>query len=308
MAWLWTSWKEFLDYVQPALVNRRGLFNLAQRNTTFENDGHLTEAVREITEAQYSLSELGFKGRDYNVPPSEQSVSDEAKRVVIDLIHAGEELLLYHKRLATSDSAYGFLHQHDLLEHWERYIAAGNLSREIDQLVTDTSELLLGYHQLKDVDDRFLTCHSVLPPELEADFLLARNLFSVGFEEVGVLITGRGLEGVLRKIAQRRKVMIEVRGKVEPASEADVSDLIEVMFRIRWKATGTRLIEQETRALLHYLRTLRNAGAHPHHDGQQRLTNSREIASIVVETANRLWKDVTGTRARFYPTTIQKTW
>lgn len=122
--------------------------------------------------------------------------------------------MLYHKRLAKSDSAYGFLHQHDILEHWERYKTVGRISREIDQLVTDTNELLTGYYQIKESDERFLTYDLDLPPELEAEFRLVRNLFSVGFDEVGVLISGRGLEGVLRRVAQLRKIMIDTRGRV----------------------------------------------------------------------------------------------
>lgn len=58
--------------------------------------------------------------------------------------------------------------------------------------------------------------------ELEADFRLARNLFSIGFDEVGVLIAGRGLEGVLRKVAAMRKIELVVRGNATSVAEADL--------------------------------------------------------------------------------------
>src|SRR5215471_17825609 len=41
-----------------------------------------------------------------------------------------------------------------------------------------------------------------LPADLAADFRTARDLFSVGLDEVGGLIAGRGLKGVLRAITR----------------------------------------------------------------------------------------------------------
>src|SRR5258708_10474247 len=105
---------------------------------------------------------------------------------------------------------------------------------EIHQLMSDIHELLNGYQEFVQAEDRYLVGSLDLPPSLESDFRLARNLFSVGFDEVGLLIAGRGLEGVLRKIADVRKITLEVKGKMSPASEADVYDLIEAMSRLRW--------------------------------------------------------------------------
>ena len=141
----------------------------------------------------------------------------------------------------------------------------------------------------------------------ESDFRLARNLFSVGFDEVGLLMAGRGLEGVLRKIAVVRKISLEVKGKPVPASETDLSDLIQTMYQLHWKTERTRLISAETRALLHYLRALRNSGAHAV-DGTRSEVSLREKAVLIAETANRLWSEVANTKARLYPTVVQKTW
>lgn len=224
------------------------------------------------------------------------------------MVYAGEELLLYHKRLTKSDASYGFLHQHDILEHWERYEKTGRIAMEIHQLMKDVDELLDGYGSLIQADDRFIVDHLDLPASLESEFRLARNLFSVGFDDVGLHVAGRGLEGVLRRIADVRKISLDVKGKQSPASDADVYDLIEAMFRIRWKTRGTRLITPETKALLHYLRTLRNSSAHATRGMSTPIVNPRETAIVVAETANRLWHAVTTTRARLAPTTVQKTW
>ena len=308
MAWLWASWQEYLDAVQPVSVNGPGLLVGARRNSWFETEHRLYDACREVTAAANSLRALGFTGSDNDRPPSNPSILDEAIRHVFDLVNAGEMLLLHHKRLAKSWAAYGFPHQHVLIEHLERYQATGRIYNEIHQLIKDTDELMDGYNEFIRSDEDFLVRDLDLPPELEADFRLARNLFSVGFEDIGLLIAGRGLEGVLRKIAQARKILLQAKGKPLPASEAVFHDLIEVMFQLRWKTKGTRLISSETKALLHYLRSLRNSGAHAAIHGSRDTVSPRETTTVIAQTANHLWKETAQTRARLTPTTIQKTW
>lgn len=308
MAWLWSTWQEYVDYVHPVVVDSKGVFDLAKRRSWFENELRLGDALRKLTTALESLAELGFKGDNNNAPPDDSSILEQANRLAIDLVHAGEMLLLYHKRLATSRASYGFLHQNDLIDHWDRYSATKRIFKEIDQLVEDTQELLSGYHEMVQTDEEFLVHNMDLPDDLEADFRKARNLFSVGFDDIGVLIAGRGLEGVLCKVAKVRKIMIEVKGKLEPAADADLYDLIEAMFRVRWKTNGTRLITSETRALLHYLRILRNGNAHFNTHGQEATLSPHETAAVIAETANQLWKNITSTRSKLDSTTIQKTW
>lgn len=308
MAWLWSSWEEYVDRVVPTSVDHPGRLRQAQLESWFETEQHLFKAVNEIERNLRSLHDLGFTGDDSALPPNDSAILDEAARFVVDLIYAGEELLLYHKRLAKSDAAYGFLHSNHLSEHWERYSATGRISREINQLITDTRELLSGYEKIVQEDERFLVNDLDLPHELEADFRLARNLFSVGFDDVGVLIAGRALEGVLRRIAKERKIKLVIKGDNIPAAEADVYDLIETMYRIRWQASGAHLITVEIKALLHYLRALRNEGAHSGMNTRRATISPRETVTLVAETANQLWKEITSTRTRLVSTTVNKDW
>jgi hypothetical protein len=308
MAWLWTSWQEYVDAVHPAAFDSPGRLRGTQRDSWFEVDCHLWEAVHKLTAATQALSDLGFTGSDHDSPPDDTSVIEQAERLVLEAIYYGEELLLYHKRLAKSDAAYGFLHQNDMLKHWNRYQSAGRIPMEIHQLISDIRKLLNGYHEFVQAEDRFIVGGIDLPPSLESDFRLARNLFSVGFDEVGLLMAGRGLEGVLRKIADVRKISLDVRGKMSPASEADVYDLIEAMSRLRWKTSGTRFITPQIKALLHFLRSLRNSAAHASGHRRHAAISPRETATVIAETANRLWNEISRTRARLAPPTIQKTW
>jgi len=306
MVWLWNEWEEYVDAVQPVALVRPGRLRGAQRNTWFENGCHLWTAARKLEETACSLQKLGFTGSDEHRSPPDLDVTPEVHHLVLEAVHAGEELLLFNKRLAIADASYGFLHQKDILDHWERYSATGRISAEIHQLVKDIGELLSGYHGLVSTDYKFIISNLDLPDSLESEFRLARNLFSAGFDYVGLLISGRGLEGVLRQIAKVRKISLQLK-KVIPAHEADTHDLIEAMYHVKWEATGLRLISQETRALLHYMRTLRNGAAHPN-SGAKTFATTREAAVLISDTANRLWKQVSTSRARLEPKTVIKNW
>jgi hypothetical protein len=308
MAWLWSSWKEFVDRINPSCVTSQGSLGLTLYGSWFETEERLFQAVQEIRQALEGLYELGFTGKDDNQPPAGDEIEQKAHKLVIEIVQAGEELLLCHKRLAVSDAAYGFRHSHDILEHWERYSGTRRIPREVDQLVKDVLELLAGFQEMIEYDSRLLVNTLDLPKELEAEFRLARNLFSVGFDDVALLIAGRAFEGVLRSIAVQRRIVIVTKGSPTLGKEADFNDLIEALYRIRWRGDGSRLIGADTRALLHYLRTMRNEGAHGGSQLRKPLVSPRETAIVVAETANRLWKEIAQTRARIDTAKVDKTW
>jgi hypothetical protein len=307
MAWLWDSWEEYVEIVHPTAVDSPQRVHISQMDSWFETEHSLYKADRELEEKSHALSQLGFGGSDDAAPAYDQALVGQAYPLVMDAVYAGEELLLYHKRLAKSKAAYGFLHQHTLPDHWNRYAQTRRIVREISQFMSDVDELLRGFEAMAEAEDEFIVGSLDLPDTLDADFRLARNLFSVGFDQVGLLMAGRGLEGVLRRIADLRNISLEVKGKPMPASDTDLHDLIETMYQLHWKTKRTRLISAETKALLHYLRALRNSGAHPG-DGARSAVNLREKAVLVAETANRLWNEVSKTKARLHPAVVQKTW
>lgn len=308
MAWIWESWEEFEKHVQPVVMHRPGGIRGLQRQSWFNTDRDLFEAVRKIEESLTKLRELGFGGAGRQHLPAQPFLQD-AYSIVLEAVYAGEELLLLHKRLALSRYSYGFCHQKDIIEHWARYSQTERIVVEADQLVKDISVLVSGFNELVEEDERFIVDELNLPDALEADFRLARNLFSVGFDEAALLITGRGLEGVLRRIASLKRISIETKGKKIAASEADTYDLIETMYHLRWVRSGARLISPEDKVLLHFFRTVRNAGAHPISAGQQRFASSaRETAVTAARTAQSLWNEVYRSKARLNPTVVQKTW
>jgi hypothetical protein len=276
-------------------------------NTGLESTQLLLESVDKLREASQALRGLGFKGKNSAPPKCDAALVGSAREQVIHAVYAGETLLLYHKRLALSEASASFLHENDLLDHWERYATGSRIVHEIREFADAVTELLEGYERLAREDERLLLDDLDLPEPLEEDFRLSRNLFSLGFDEVGLFIAARGLEKVLRKIAHVRKINLTNGKKTGPASEADLHDLIETMSQVRWQVKGTQLITKETKTLLQYIRTVRNSGAHSGRQGAE-IENLRQTASIVARSAQRLWNSVVSSRAKLTPTTVQKNW
>jgi hypothetical protein len=302
MTWRWNSWEELQDAVDPPEIITEGLFRIAQNETRFAAVCKLHEAQNDLAETLRSIQRILLRSD----APTEADLA-EIELLVEEALAAGAMMFLYHKGITTSPAAYGFLHQTNLPEHWDRYVAANRILYEIERLVSDAEVLLDGYRSMDTSAHRFLGDLD-LPPELASDFREARCLFSVGFDDVGLLVAGRGLEGVLRSLAARQKLVLEIRGKPTPAREADFFDIIEVFWHTRWKRTGNRLITPETKALLHYLRTLRNGGAHASVGQDRHSVNPRQTGTVVAETATRLWHEVAKPRTRLETRTVPKTW
>jgi hypothetical protein len=306
MAWLWESWEEYVKSCNPAGI-RSGSFNLSCTSTGLESTQLLLSSVNELREASLALRTLGFKGQDSALPKFGAALVGSARDKVIQAVYAGETLLLYHKRLALSEASSSFLHENDLLDHWERYATGPRIVHEVWEFAEAVAELLEGYERLAREDERLLLDDLDLPDALEEDFRLARNLFSLGFDEVALFAASRGLEKVLRRIAHDKKIILINGKKTEPAGEANLHDLIETMSQVRWKVRGTHFLTKETKSLLEYVRTVRNSGAH---SGRQdaETKNLRHTASIISRSAQRLWNSSTSSRARLTPTVVQKNW
>ena len=279
MAWLWDSFEEFDDFVKPVLLQTRGESNLIQRDTSAENERRLFESVRDLSDALAALRKLGFEG-GFQLPAARPNDAAGIRGLVEKAVYSGERLLLLNKRLAMSEAASGFLSQHDILDHWQRYSEGKRILMEVNRLVEDAQRLVNGHHEIVRADECFLVSDLDLPEDLESDFRLARNLFSVGFEKVGVLIASRGLEGVLRRIAEEKRL----RTKPEPT----LHELTTALYQARWRGRDERLITRKTRSLLDYLRTIRNQSAHSGEDPQP-ILSPRDTALAIARTASRLW-------------------
>jgi len=307
MPQLWDSYEEFRNSVGPVLIDHDGPLRLAQSETLCEQQAKIRRALAELNDALTKLGDLGFT----EDPPQEHRERlDEAHGICLDLAYAGEDLLMYHRRLALSQAAYEFCHQKDIVEreNWDRYSATKRIFKEIARLVESVDQLVQGYRDIVDSDGKYLRIDSDLPDTVEADFRLARDLLSVDLDEVGLLIAGRGLEGVLLHIAKGRNVTIEEKGKTIPASEFDFFQVIEVFKRLTWRGKGHSIADKPAVALLHYLRSLRNAGAHPVAGPGHTKGTAREMTKVTVDMTVSLWKEATAKGAQLVSTKVKRDW
>jgi hypothetical protein len=305
MPWLWESWEEYVKRCHPAGI-RSGSFNLSYRSTGLESTRLLLESVDNLREASGALIDLGFRRQNTALPKLDAALVRSAREQVINAVYAGETLLLHHKRLALSELASSFLSENELLDHWERYATGPRIIHEIQEFARAVTELLEGYERLAREDELLLLDDLDLPQHLEEDFRLSRDLFSLGFDEVGLFVAARGLEKVLRRIAHGRKITLINGKKSEPASAATLHDLIETMAQVRWKVKGTPLLTKETKMLLEYVRTVRNSGAHAGSSDLE-TENLRHTASIIARSAQLIWKAASA-RSKLSPSIVQKTW
>lgn len=301
----WSSYEEFKKIVRPVEIYKPNQFKLAQTSSLFERQKMLFRAIAELETAINTLRQIGF-GKD---PPAENSAQiNKAREITRTIAYSGEMVLLCHKRLALSNWAYDFLHEKDLDEQWERYSRSTRIYSELVKLIHATEDLLKGFDELTSEGCNFIINEIDVPVPLINDFKIARDLFSVGLEEVGLLITGRGLEGVLREISRKRGIMIQKNTGTSPACDADFYDLIETFYRLKWKRDKSRFIDPQTKSLLHFLRMIRNSGAHPKYQNALKQKNSRELTKVVVQTANALWNNANRKGAGLVEKVIKKDW
>jgi len=307
MTWLWSSYEEFAKYVSPKDVRNSRFVEITQRDSRFGCIVILSEAFEEFRTALHNLKGLGFE--------SESAVGNReklsaAQKEVWDLARSGETLLSLHKRLATSHWADLFLSRKEISEEWERYQKSDWIFGEIRRFMKGCDDLCKGFFELSREDEEFLIHQLKLPKKLRSDFVVARDLFSVGMDEVGLLVVGRGVEAVLRETARLKRLVIVDHGKSKgkPAQEADFYDLIEVLYRTRFRKDGSRFLEKKDRHLLHFLRDIRNASAHPSEGSSNEERNAREVARLAAAMADKYWQKVTDRTVRIASRAIEKDW
>src|SRR5436189_5559691 len=162
MPQLWDSYEEFRYSVGPVLIDQDGPLRLAQSETLCEQQGKISRALAELDDARTKLSKLGFAD---DPPQGHRDHLDEAFSICLDAAYAGEDLLMYHRRLALSHSAYDFCHQKDIVEreNWDRYSATKRIFHEIAKLVESVDQLVQGYRDIVASDGEYLRIDRDLP-------------------------------------------------------------------------------------------------------------------------------------------------
>jgi hypothetical protein len=129
-SWRWDSDEEFRANTNPQFINPvrhvwnyERLYSFAQCGQEMYKDlAELRDANERLAQALEATSRRGDHSGVHNV--------------ALDVCHHGEKLLLFQKRLALSDSAYGFLQSKDAIEH---ELHAENKSRMSTAIVARTA-------------------------------------------------------------------------------------------------------------------------------------------------------------------------
>src|SRR6266480_2205285 len=249
----WASYDEYAEYVQAQYV-QKSLFRHRTSQSLLDQVTELQRSADMMSAAAQQLGKLGYDGERARPTDSDdaESAPPSARGICIDLCHHGEEVLMYAKGLAQSYEADDFLHEKDILEHWDRYDRSHRIHDELNELLAAAWTLYNGLQNAINSTEDFLLdqLDRDFPDLLKRDFILARDQFSVGLEEPGFLNAGRGLEGVLRAVARKKLLLIETRGVVRSAAEEDFFDLIECLSRARWRTDKSPIINPRIKSLL----------------------------------------------------------
>jgi hypothetical protein len=290
-SWRWGSDDEFQRHVFPHALNE--VPHVRQSYTIYS----FAECVRQMHEDLVELRQALESFETMLEQKAQSRLPDRAAETAVEICYLGESVLRYQKRLVLGEHAYGFLHGKETIPHAAHKTHRPPRRYDLKRLAEDTRKLLKGFDEMELADSSFLLSEIDLPDDLMRDFRLARDLFSVGFDEVGLLISGRGLERVLRTILADRSIS---RGghSTRPAAEGTLNDMIESLEKLRWKVDKKRFLPRGAVEILHLLRTVRNIGAHAPTEEVPSFSPPRELALLIGRAANQLWRLHTSKRRK----------
>jgi hypothetical protein len=300
-SWRWPSDKVFEDWVLPRHINP---VPHVRQSWTLKS---WVECLREFFEALDEFGEVcNALNRVKDDDAQLERLTEPTNRMLIDLGHCGEMLLFYQHRLAESDAALDFIHAKEFIQHEAHKLGRKSHVLEIENLIGASNafymEVLTALSKANDfIVDRVRN----LPPVLIGDFYIARDLYSVGFDDTALLALGRGLERVCRRILSERRIGLQTGARLEIAAEATLFDVVETIGALRWKADGDLLIAKSFRRMLQWLREIRNEGAHAQAGG----VDPYEMGPTVATAASKIYESHDSSRRRkLESTVIQKKW
>jgi hypothetical protein len=116
---------------------------------------------------------------------------------------------------------------------------------------------------------------------------------------------------VLCDVPRMKRVRLGTSGKDGSLADASSFALIEAFAKLRLRVKGDRpqpLLQTSEKQLLHYVRTLRNAGAHPDGGSRTRSTSDRDLAVVAARLANELYRRAASTDSRLHRRRVVPTW
>jgi hypothetical protein len=282
--WLWSSFAEYRLYVQPIFVTAKDIsspvIQTTLRNVSWLFDDRTNLLLTHGALKKYLDDSVSLKGKRLTtLTPGNVAWFENSVRC---LVQNGELLLAYCHPLAATDAAVSFVHAKRFVKKLSALMKDERVFLSVEALLPATEGLSNELSRLISDSERALT-EPVLPDSPALDFITARNLLSLGFDEAAVIYAGRCLEGVLRTIAQNQKILLK---NGDPAWEARFVDILARMQELRNAQTKERMLVPATVNLLQYGRHTRNQVAHPSKSKNEKY---REQAILMAHNAEELW-------------------
>jgi hypothetical protein len=292
--WHWESEEAFKEHVHPIELAPKNAVRVARNWTGLKRMLEFCRAVNGFEIAYHELERIANVAAN---PPTTPYTEDEFRDVWAAALHIvcqGEYALAYCKPLAETKGGEEFIERKSVFEQFPRYQKEpwGSAKSGTMDLLRAADELMQAIHDFWGTDDSFLKYVPDLPDDLKADFVAARDVMSLGFTEAGLIYSGRGLEGVVRRIANDHNLF---PGKaIERARFAEILTALEAK---RFSNDRKLVIDEQTKHRLHLSRAMRNHSAHP--DPQRGLQGYREEAILMARKANELWKKCSAPGVQF---------
>lgn len=288
-SWRWETAEEFLQHVHPIEHAPKNAVRTAKHWTGLKRMLEFCRAVNNMELAYHELKRIASVAAK---PPTRKYTEDEFGEVwaaACNIVQQGEYALAYCKPLAETKGGQEFIERKDVFEHLPRYQKQswGSAKSGTMDLLRATEALMQSIHEFWETDESFLNCVPDLPDDLKADFVAARDVMSLGFTEAGLIYAGRGLEGVVRRIANDHNLF-----PGRPIERARFAEILTALEGKRFSNSRRLVIDEQTKHRLHLSRAMRNHSAHP--DSQRETEGYREEAILMARKANELWKKCSG--------------
>jgi hypothetical protein len=283
--WRWESEEEFEQHVRPIEHAPKNAVRVASNWTGLQRVFEFCRAVNGLETAYRELKRIASVTAQPQTKPYTQDEFRNVWAAACQIVCQGEYALAYCKPLAETKGGGEFIRLKSVFEQFPRYQketwrSAKNGTME---LLRATENMMQAIHDFWETDDSFLKYVPDLPDDLKADFVLARDVMSLGFTEAGLIYAGRGLEGVVRRIANDHNLF---PGKA--IERARFNEILTTLETKRFSQDRKLVIDEQTKYRLHLSRTMRNHSAHP--DSQRGSQGYREEAILMAQKANELWE------------------
>jgi hypothetical protein len=283
--WHWESAEEFKQHVHPIEHAPKNAVQVARHWTGLKRMLEFCRAVNGLETAFHELKRISSVAAK---PPTKPYTQDEFRDVwaaACQIVRQGECALAYCKPLAETKGGEEFIERKEVFEQFPRYQKEpwGSAKSGTMDLLRATEEFMQAIHDFWQTNHSFLKFVPDLPDDLKSDFVAARDVMSLGFTEAGLIYAGRGLEGVVRRIATDHNLF--PNKSIERVRFAEILTALEAK---RFSTDRKLVIDEQTKHRLHLSRAMRNHSAHP--DSQRGLQGYREEAILMAQKANELWK------------------